>query len=268
MPGKQPSPEDFRRLSDALEPVLQAAGAAILEIYAHPEHVVRTKPDASPVTDADLASHDLIVAALARLTPDWPVVSEEDLEHQAISPAQISNDTPFWLLDPLDGTKEFIARTGEFSINLGLVLDRAPIFGLLYGPVAGDLYRGGLGLSAQVKTQAQGKPQQSDWQTISCRVRPTSGGVLIASRRSTSFPQDMQFERKDALGSALKFGRLAQGQADYYLRRGPTMEWDTCAGQAILESAGGHIALINGEPLRYGKPDWRNTGFIAQGKIA
>lgn len=263
MPGKQPSPHDLQQLSDALEPVFQAAGRAILEIYAHPEHVVRTKADASPVTDADLASHDLIVAALQQLTPHWPVVSEEDLEAEAIHAASLSPQTPFWLLDPLDGTKEFIARTGEFSINLGLVINRRAVFGLLYAPVNGDLFRGGVGLPAQQKNLLD--PGVS-WQAIACRARPDSGGVLIASRRSTSFPEGMRFERKDTLGSALKFGRIAQGAADYYLRRGPTMEWDTCAGQAIVESAGGHVALVTGEPLVYGKPGWLNTGFIAQGR--
>ncbi len=260
---KQPSTEHLLQVAEALEPVLEAAGATILRIYHQPEHVVQTKQDQSPVTEADLASHDLLLAALADITPEWPVVSEEDsATHSGGSDTAMlaTSEGPFWLIDPLDGTREFIGRTGEFSINLGLVMDGQAIFGMLYGPLQGLLYRGGQGLAAQRKTR-----DDNAWQEIRCRRRPTDGGVLISSRRSASAPEGEQFARRDHLGSALKFGRVAEGNADLYLRRGPTMEWDTCAGQAIVEAAGGQVRGLDGTPLRYGKPQWRNAGFIVSG---
>lgn len=262
---KQPSPAQLTGLCDALESSLRLAGAAILDLYVHPEHAVRTKKDFSPVTDADLASHDLIVPAIGRLTPEWMVISEEDLSpNPKVDPRGI-----FWLIDPLDGTKEFIARTGEFCINVGLVSGGRPIVGLIYDPVGETLYRGGQGVPAQCKSMPCGfesKKPDGPWQDIAVRTRPASGGVLISSRRSVASPENMQFERRDHLGSALKFTAIASGRADYYFRKGNTMEWDTCAGQAILESAGGRVVDLSGASLSYGKSDWLNHGFIAQGR--
>lgn len=259
MPPKQPSSQELISVADALAPALKTAGGLILQLYAKPEHAVSTKSDLSPVTDADLASHDLLVGALAKITPSWPVISEEDRTIGAVAAG------PYWLLDPLDGTKEFIARTGEFSINLGLVIDHQAWFGLLYGPVNRVLFRGGRGLPAEMQS-AEGA-----WQRICCRSRPEDGGVLISSRRSSAIPKGERFARKEHLGSALKFAHIAQGLADFYLRRGPTMEWDTCAGQAILEAAGGSVMSLGSNhqstntPLRYGKPGYLNAGFIARG---
>ncbi len=261
---KQPSPKLLIQIADQLESALIEAGEAILARYRLPEHAIQTKADLTPVTDADIASHDLLCDALARVTPDWPVVSEEDGAPADQDPAlsttnSTTNSTPYWLLDPLDGTKEFIARTGEFSINLGLVIDADAFFGLLYGPLDHVLYRGGKNLPAQRRQQ------DSAWERIGCRRRPSSGGVVIASRRSAATPHDANFERREYLGSALKFARIAEGSADVYLRQGPTMEWDTCAGQAIVEAAGGSLCDLSGSPLRYGKINRRNPGFIAQG---
>ena len=259
MPQKQPSSQDLIRVADALVPALQSAGEVILQLYAKPEHSVSTKSDLSPVTDADLASHELLTQALAVITPDWPVISEED---QTIGGSTLG---PYWLLDPLDGTKEFIARTGEFSINLGLVVDHQAWFGLLYGPVRQILYRGGRDLPAQVRAFGE------TWRPIHCRPRPDDGGVLISSRRSAATPEGEVFANRVHLGSALKFAEIAQGNADFYLRRGPTMEWDTCAGQAILEAAGGSVTALGPNhqpttiPLRYGKLAYLNSGFIARG---
>lgn len=260
---KQPSTECLLQVAQALEPVLQAVGTTILRIYHQPDHAVQTKQDQSPVTEADLASHDLLLAALRDITPDWPVVSEEDsATHTSglVLERSAPGGGPFWLIDPLDGTREFIGRTGEFSVNLGLVVDGQAYFGILYGPLQGLLYRGGRVMAAQRRTR-----DDNAWQDICCRRRPADGGVLISSRRSAARPEGEQFARQDHLGSALKFGRIAEGNADLYLRRGPTMEWDTCAGQAIVEAAGGRVLGLDGAPLGYGKPQWRNSGFIVSG---
>lgn len=238
--------------------MLRLAGSRILAIYRQPEHVVQTKQDLSPVTEADLVSHDLLLKHLALLTPDWPVISEEDSEHHTGSARHM--DKPiYWLLDPLDGTKEFISRTGEFSINLGLVVNQRAFFGLLYSPVEDLLFKGGVNIASQKKQGVQG------WQAIAARCRPADGGILISSRRSSSTPENESFQKRDHLGSALKFGRLAEGKADFYLRKGNTMEWDTCAGQAILEAAGGSVADLQGNRLHYGKPGFLNPGFVARG---
>ncbi len=259
MDEKQPSPDRLIRIALALEPAITRASAAILAVYDRVDLGVQTKSDLSPVTDADLASHSILAGALAALTPSWPLVSEEDSE----SHEQPPHAETYWLLDPLDGTKEFIARTGEFSISLGLVSQHRAIFGLLYGPTEGWLYRGGLGIPAQ---RRQLKDATSPWESIAARSRPADGGVLVSSRRSNPRLEGERIHRHDLLGSALKFSRVAEGGADLYIRRGPTMEWDTCAGQAILEAAGGSVLTLDGQPLRYGKPERLNHGFIARGR--
>ncbi len=259
MDEKQPSPDRLIRIAQALEPAIARASAAILAVYDRPDLGVQTKSDLSPVTDADLASHSILAGALAALTPSWPLVSEED----NASHEQPSDADTYWLLDPLDGTKEFIARTGEFSISLGLVSHHQAIFGLLYGPTEDWLYRGGLGIPAE--RRRLNVPTEG-WQPVQARARPADGGVLVSSRRSNPRLEGERISRHDLLGSALKFGRVADGEADLYIRRGPTMEWDTCAGQAILEAAGGSVLTLEGQPLRYGKAQRLNHGFIARGR--
>lgn len=263
---KQPSRIDLLEIAEHLEPILVRAGQAIARIYHQPEHRIQTKHDQTPVTEADLASHDLLVAALTALTPSWPVVSEEDSQHHRSS-SQVHNlrasAEAYWLIDPLDGTREFIARTGEFSINCGLVIGHEAVFGMLYAPIQGTIYRGGSALAAQRKSR-----EENDWQGIQCRPMPAEGAVQISSRRSGQSQLHQPGMRHDHLGSALKFGRIAEGTADLYTRRGPTMEWDTCAGQAIVQAAGGTVTCLDGGPLLYGKQDWRNPGFVVRGRPA
>lgn len=260
---KQPSRLDLLEIAQLLEPILVSAGQAISEIYHQPKHHIQTKHDQTPVTEADIASHDLLVAALRSLTPLWPVISEEDSQHhrsQSDVDIIIRSSPVYWLIDPLDGTREFIARTGEFSINCGLVVGSDAFFGMLYAPIHGVMYRGGSGFAAQRRTYTA-----SDWQDIRCRHRPAHGAVQISSRRSHQPLAQQLGMRQDHLGSAMKFGRIAEGAADLYHRRGPTMEWDTCAGQAIVQAAGGIVTCLDGSPLRYGKPNWLNPGFVARG---
>jgi 3'(2'), 5'-bisphosphate nucleotidase len=263
---KQPSRIDLLEIAQRLEPILLQAGRAIAGIYEQPEHRIQTKHDQTPVTEADLASHHLLVAALAGLTPSWPIVSEEDSQHhrsQSQLNSRLKSAEAYWLIDPLDGTREFIARTGEFSINCGLVVGQEAFFGMLYAPIQGTMYRGGQTLSAQRKSHAE-----KNWQEIRCREIPAAGGIQISSRRSGQSQLHQPGMRHDHLGSALKFGRIAEATADLYIRRGPTMEWDTCAGQAIVQAAGGTVRCLDGSPLLYGKMDWRNPGFIARGRLA
>lgn len=256
--SKQPSADHLNQVLESLLPVLRAAGELMLEVYGRPGHGVATKQDLSPVTDADLASHRVITQALATLTPAWPVVSEEDA-----TPMTEARTLPpvFWLLDPLDGTREFIARTDEFCISLGLAAHGLACAGLIFGPVQDLLYAGGPSIGARRKRGA------GAWESIRARTRPEEGGVLISSRRHAAQPEGEHFERHEVLGSALKFGRLAEGHADVYLRRGNTMEWDTCAGQAILEGAGGSVRTLGGRvQMRYGKDGFLNPGFMASGR--
>ncbi len=263
---KQLSRIDLLEIAQRLEPILLQAGRAIAGIYEQPEHRIQTKHDQTPVTEADLASHHLLVAALAGLTPSWPIVSEEDSQHhrsQSQLNSRLKSAEAYWLIDPLDGTREFIARTGEFSINCGLVVGQEAFFGMLYAPIQGTMYRGGQTLSAQRKSHAE-----KNWQEIRCREMPAAGGIQISSRRSGQSQLHQPGMRHDHLGSALKFGRIAEATADLYIRRGPTMEWDTCAGQAIVQAAGGTVRCLDGSPLLYGKMDWRNPGFIARGRLA
>lgn len=255
-------PPDLSALADALESTVRAAGAAILEVY-NSDFAVCHKGDASPVTAADAAGEAVILADLARLTPDIPVVAEEAM---SAGHCPKIGDGPFWLVDPLDGTKEFIKRNGEFTVNIGLVQAGRPSLGLVYLPVGDVLYRGhGLG-TAQRITPDTGR------EAIACRRPPGEGLVVLSSRSHATdaalaaFLKGVRVKETLAAGSSLKFCRVAEGVADLYPRFGPTCEWDTCAAQAVLEAAGGSVTTEDGGPFLYGKtPSFRNSVFIARG---
>ena len=236
----------------------QRAGEAILAIYLDEStwHE-RAKSDDTPVTDADIASSNILVDGLPSIV-DCPVVSEE-----ALPSYQERKDWPlYWLVDPLDGTREFIHKTGEFVINIALMLDHQPIFGMLYQPQSQVAWWGGRQLGAFTGTAEQFTPLRSG----------SSSKALIALGSRRSKWQGAWVERlaqagfdvtNESLGSALKFMRLAEGGGDLYPRLGPTSEWDTAAPQAILEQTGGGIVPWDGSPIDYGKEDTLNPHFVA-----
>jgi 3'(2'), 5'-bisphosphate nucleotidase len=246
-----------------LEIALRAAvagGEAAMRVYADPFEVTQ-KSDATPVTEADLASERVIVAMLREAFPDIPVVSEETVPEAGFaSPA-----ARFWLVDPLDGTKEFVAKNGEFAVLIGLIEDGRPVLGVVHGPAVGLTYIAN-GPGTAMRRRAGGA-----FEPIRARA-PAPDGIVVVhsrshenSRRLAEYFQNRPVLERLKCGSALKFGMLAAGEADFYPRFGTTMEWDTAAGQAVLEAAGGHVLSLSGEPLRYGKPGLKNDGFLAWG---
>jgi len=237
-----------------------AGGEAAMRVYADPFEVTQ-KTDATPVTDADLASERVIVAMLTAAFPDIPVVSEETVPEAGFeSPA-----ARFWLVDPLDGTREFVARNGEFAVLIALVEDTRPVLGVVHGPAVGLTY------TAQGAGTAMRRREGGVFEPIRARA-PAPNGVVVVhsrshenSRRLAEYFQNRPVIERMKCGSALKFGMLAAGEADFYPRFGTTMEWDTAAGQAVLEAAGGQVFDLSGAPLQYGKPGLKNDGFLAWG---
>lgn len=252
---------DPASLLPALRAIAVRAGEVILEVYSG-EHGVRAKADASPVTIADERADRLIVAALEELTPDIPVVSEETVETSGPAAA---GAPLFWLVDPLDGTKEFIKRNGEFTVNIALVRDGRPVAGVVHIPASGETFAGADGAGASLQ-RAGGEPRP-----IRCRPAPAEGVVVMTSRSHAdnaaldSFLAGWRVAGRRVVGSSLKFCRIAEGVADLYPRLGPTSEWDTAAGHAVLEAAGGSVTTLDGAPFRYGKPGLLNSHFLARG---
>ncbi|MGE0715460.1 MAG: 3'(2'),5'-bisphosphate nucleotidase CysQ [Alphaproteobacteria bacterium] len=257
-------PPDVTRpaaLLPELRRIAAAAGEAILAIYGG-DHGTRAKADASPVTAADEAADRLIVAALRDLTPDTPVVSEETVETSGPAAAGAPR---FWLVDPLDGTKEFIKRNGEFTVNIALIAHGRPVAGIVHIPVSGETFAGVVGEGATL--QRGGGPPEA----IACRRPPADGVVVMTSRSHAdnaaldTYLRDWRVAERRVAGSSLKFCRIAEGVADLYPRLGPTSEWDTAAGHAVLEAAGGSVETMDGRPLAYGKPSLLNPHFLARG---
>jgi 3'(2'), 5'-bisphosphate nucleotidase len=236
------------------------AGAAILEIYARPFAVER-KADASPVTCADELAERIIIEALHAATPDVPVVAEELCAAGGMPDAAPER---FWLVDPLDGTKEFIARNGEFTVNIALIEAARPVLGVVLAPVLDAIYWAVAGTAW--RQRGGGAPER-----IAARTLPREGAVVLRSRshadeaRLAAYTAPLAKPECRIAGSSLKFCLVAAGEADLYPRFGRTMEWDTAAGQAVLEAAGGAVTTIDGTPLAYGKPGFENPDFIARG---
>lgn len=249
-------------LLNAVIDIAREAGAAIMNVYAG-DFTVDHKEDNSPLTQADQAAHRIITAALQKLTPGIPVLSEESPPefHDFKTRQQWSQ---FWLVDPLDGTREFINRNGEFTVNIALIRDHAPVLGVIGVPATNVIYSGARGMGAQRSAGAQA--------TTTIRSR-TSGIIptVVGSRSHrgdslNEFLTRLGTHELCSVGSALKFCRVAEGSADCYPRLSPTSEWDTAAGQAIVEAAGGAVFDISGKVLSYNQRDsLLNPKFIVVG---
>ncbi len=250
-------------LREAVIEVAREAAADILAVYQG-AFEVEHKDDRSPLTAADLASHQRIVVGLQALTPDIPVLSEEST---AIDIAQRRTWSRFWLVDPLDGTREFIKRNGEFTVNIALIEDGVSTFGVIQQPVGGGLWHGTQGAGAFRRV--------GDVDAVIHVRKPASAPLRIAASRShrdartQALLDALSGSEAIACGSSLKFCRIAEGELDLYPRFGPTSEWDTAAGQAILEAAGGAVLDPRGRPFRYNQRDTLLNGdFIAFGDAA
>ncbi|WGK60913.1 3'(2'),5'-bisphosphate nucleotidase CysQ [Halopseudomonas sp. SMJS2] len=252
--------EAMSALLEQVIDITRVAGEQVLQIY-HSDFEVRGKDDASPVTEADERAEALILRALAQCAPVDPVISEE---------AAAAGHVPevgqrFWLVDPLDGTREFISRNGEFTVNIALIEAGEPVLGVVLAPALGRLFAGARGCGAFVEEAGIRKP-------IECR-EPSSEGLEVVASRShgdaqalDAFLAGRKVRSLKSAGSSLKICLVAAGEADLYPRLGRTMEWDIAAGHAVLLAAGGQLLTLQHEPLRYGKPGLDNPHFYARGR--
>ncbi len=255
----------MRTLLPALIMLARQAGAVVMAVYAT-DFTVRGKGDTSPVTAADEQAEAVILAGLARLAPGIPVVAEESV---AAGRMPDVSGGRFWLVDPLDGTREFVNRNGEFTVNIALIEGGAPVLGVVLAPAVGGpvgrLFAGAVGHGAWVEDGQGRRP-------IHCRAVPAEGLTVVASRSHgdaaalDTFLAGRRVAKRTNAGSSLKLCLLAEGEADLYPRHGRTMEWDIAAGHAVLAAAGGQVWTIDGSsPLAYGKPGFENPHFYAAG---
>ncbi len=255
---------DFNTLLNPLADIARDAGKAILEVYERDDHGVETKQDESPITEADKAAHEIIEARLKALTPEIPVYSEESGD---IAYADRKDWPEFWLVDPLDGTKEFIKRNGEFTVNIALVRGDTPVLGVVHVPVTAVTYLGGEGVGAFKEVAGERQP-------IRCRER-TTPVVMVASRShggeaveklEAFIREEIGEVERASMGSSLKLCLVAEGSADIYPRLAPTSEWDTAAAHAVVTAAGGVVTNTAFEPLQYNKEDILNPFFLVLGQ--
>jgi 3'(2'), 5'-bisphosphate nucleotidase len=258
---------DPARLANALLPTVLKAGEVEMRHYAS-GITVEHKADSSPVTAADREAEAVLLDGLWHAARGVPVVAEESASMDLLP----TPGTTFFVVDPLDGTREFVNRSGEFTVNIGLVVNTKPVFGIIYAPARDELFVTlGPGNAVETKISVSSpKRSLSDCPLTPLRSRaPDTSALTVLESRSHRSPQTAAFlngysiaEVKRA-GSSLKFCLIARGEADFYVRIGPTMEWDTAAGQAILTAAGGTVTTFDDAPLHYGKPKYRNPDFIA-----
>lgn len=250
-------------LTKSLVNLALLAGREIMAIYATDFHA-RTKSDLTPVTEADEAAERIILEGLASFDPQTPVISEE----AAASGRVPQVGTTFYLVDPLDGTKEFVSRNGEFTVNIAKIENGVPVIGVVYAPAKGRIFWGD-----PTRGAAEGKiaaDESISWKKLLVRPCPGDGAIVVASRSHRDSATDdylktVKVAKLVSAGSSLKFCLIAAGEADLYPRFGRTMEWDTAAGHAVLLAAGGKVLNSDGQPLCYGKRDrgFDNPGFIA-----
>lgn len=251
-------------LLKAVELIARDAGAAILEVYGR-EFSIQEKEDKSPLTEADAAAQAVIAAGLAKLTPDLPVLSEEAVSDFSGADA----DGRYWLVDPLDGTKEFIKRNGEFTVNIALIVHGRPLLGVVYAPVPDVMYTGLEGVGAY-KSQGGASPlpihvavhaEDSAWRVVGSRSHAGDSLQALLDRLGA--------HELVSMGSSLKFCLVAEGSADVYPRLGPTSLWDTAAAQCVVEQAGGAVIQLGGDALSYADTKAiLNPFFIVHGKSA
>ncbi len=244
---------------ESLVRLARRAGDEVMQVYAG-AFEVHGKPDDSPVTAADLRAEAVIVEGLRLLTPQLAIVAEE-----AVAAGRVPHcGDRFWLVDPLDGTREFVARNGEFTVNIALIERGQPVLGIVLAPALDRLYGGQVGQGAWLEEHGQRR-------SIRCRELPTEGATIVASRSHGDPAQLEAWLRPHAVarlmnaGSSLKFGLIAAGEADLYPRLSRTMEWDIAAGHAVLAAAGGSVTQLNGSALVYGKAGFENPHFVARG---
>jgi 3'(2'),5'-bisphosphate nucleotidase len=258
-------------LVEALLPAVIETGRVILGVRRR-GHAVERKSDLSPVTEADRLAEAVILEALAAHAPDLPVIAEEAVDAGHLPDV----GRAFVLVDPLDGTKEFVNGGNDFTVNIGLVRDSLPVLGIVYAPATGALYCGVAGKGAWKLDVIDGEPGQQ----VPIHVRPApSGPLVVVASRSHRTPETdayigrFEVENLVSAGSSLKFCLVAAGEADLYPRLGTTMQWDTAAGDAIVRAAGGMVVTMDGTPLPYGPGDaagaaaYRNPWFIVAGGI-
>ena len=248
--GNENTELDIAVLLQPIVALARQAGDRILEIYGS-EFSVEQKADNSPLTDADMASHHTIVDGLALLTPDIPVLSEESA---SLPYSERSSWNRYWLVDPLDGTREFVKRNGEFTVNIALIDEGVPVLGVVHVPVTGVSYLACRGRGAM--------KQEADEVPVAIQVRkPGDGPVMVVGSRSHRGDSLIRFLDKlgehemVGMGSSLKICLVAEGVADIYPRLGPTSEWDTAAAQCVVEQAGGYVTDTDMQPLRYNTKD-------------
>jgi len=253
---------DRPALTQAITHLARLAGDKILTIY-NQDFDVKTKSDSSPVTEADVAAEKIILDGLRALTPDIPILAEESAAAGDIP--DLSGGV-FWLVDPLDGTKEFVHKRGEFTVNIALVEHGKPTMGVIHVPAKNISY------FAEGPGKAWRQDGDDNARPITTRAVPEAGFTVVASRSHRTPETDDYIEKFNvaeliSAGSSLKLCLVAEGAADLYPRFGRTMEWDIGAGQAILEAAGGCVETVDGTPLLYGKDGHDNPYFIAKGQL-
>lgn len=268
MPPTSTADSTRNAIAETFGAIALAAGAVVMAVYAGAAHA-RAKADASPVTDADEQAEALILAALARHLPDIPVIAEESVAQGRVP----AIGRRFILVDPLDGTREFLARNGEFTVNLALIEDGAPTAGAVYAPALGRLWLGGASASVCDVAPGADLPPAAARRSILARKPEGTGLVALCSRShgdadTEDFLGQHRIAGRKNAGSSLKFCLIAEGEADVYPRFGPTMEWDIAAGDAVLRAAGGRVLQADGTPVVYGRRDrsFRNGAFIAWGR--